>query len=113
MAVDTSDHRPIRDDDLPPEHIVSAAVALFSAIAHPVRLLVLLTLHRRGPTSAGDLQALAGVEQTAMSHQLRILREAHLVRTERHGRRVIYDLVDHHIAHIVGDGLAHATEARP
>ena len=102
----------MRDDDLPPEETVSAAVALFSAIAHPVRLLVLLTLHRHGPTSAGELQAVAGVEQTAMSHQLRILREAKLVSTERRGRRVIYDLVDHHIAHIVGDAVAHVTEIR-
>lgn len=107
MAADPNDYRPV------PTETVSATVALFSAIAHPTRLRVLLTLHRRGPTSAGDLQVAVGVEQTAMSHQLRILREAKLVSAKRRGRRVIYDLVDHHIAHIIGDAVAHVTEIHP
>jgi ArsR family transcriptional regulator, nickel/cobalt-responsive transcriptional repressor len=89
---------------------VAAAVALLSAMAHPTRLTVLLALGRSGPQSAGDLQRASGVEQSALSHQLRILREARLVVGERQGRQVIYRLHDHHVAHMVEDALSHVAE---
>ena len=98
---------------LPDEASLKAAVALFDAVAHPTRLLVLLALERRGPLSVTELQELAGIEQSAMSHQLRLLREARLVRDERRGRQVFYSLDDHHVAHIVEDALLHAREAVP
>ena len=89
---------------------IERTVALFSAIAHPARLTALLELSD-GPRSASELQAAAGLSQTAMSHQLRVLRDAHLVTTARDGRRVVYSLADHHVAHIVHDAVAHASEA--
>jgi len=69
-----------------------------------------LALSRHGELCAGDLQALAGIEQSAMSHQLRVLREARMVKGERHGKHVVYELHDHHISHIINDALAHAVE---
>ncbi|MEC9378551.1 MAG: metalloregulator ArsR/SmtB family transcription factor, partial [Candidatus Latescibacterota bacterium] len=62
--------------------------------------------------SAGELQDLTRTEQSALSHQLRVLRDAGLVRTTRDGRKVIYHLQDEHVAHIVEDALIHATEPR-
>ena len=97
---------------LPSPDAVNAAVDLLAAAGHPSRLLVLVALARRGPMSAGELQELAGTEQTAMSHQLRALKRAHLVVSERRGRHMIYQLVDHHVAHIVEDALTHAAETR-
>ena len=70
---------------LPKPAAVANTVTLLSAIAHPTRLVVLLALSRHGPRSVGELQVLAGIEQSAMSHQLRILRDARLVRSERRG----------------------------
>ena len=89
---------------------IEATARLLAVAAHPVRLRVLIALDRRGPLSAGDLQAIAGVEQSAMSHQLHKLRDARLVDVERDGRRMIYRLHDHHVAHIVRDALLHVSE---
>jgi DNA-binding transcriptional ArsR family regulator len=47
-----------------------------------------------------------------MSHQLRTLRDAGLVRSERRGKHVFDELCDHHVAHIVKDAIAHASEPR-
>ena len=95
---------------LPTKRQVERGVALFAALAHPIRLTVLAALSRRGPLPAGALQEIAKVEQSAMSHQLRALRNAQLVESERYGRHVIYRVKDEHVACIVADGLAHAAE---
>lgn len=97
--------------ELPEAPQVRAAVALLGAMAHEIRLQVLVALGRRGPQAVGQLQVLLGVEQSALSHQLRTLREAGLVVGERDGKQVIYRLDDDHVAHVVEDTLAHAAEA--
>ncbi len=84
-------------------------VALFAALAHPVRLRVLLLLDG-GDRTVSELQEATGVEQSALSHQLATLRKARLVLTERDGRHVRYRLADHHVAHIVRDAVLHADE---
>ncbi|MES2644237.1 MAG: metalloregulator ArsR/SmtB family transcription factor [Myxococcota bacterium] len=94
----------------PSDLAVERAVDLLATMAHPARLSVLSWLHRRGPTSVGELVEALGVEQTAMSHHLRHLREARLVETERQGKRVVYRLVDDHVGCIVEDALRHADE---
>src|SRR5262245_38747584 len=83
------------------------AAALLAVMGHPARLGVLLALHREGPLSAGALQLRAGLEASALSHQLRILRDAHLVRVVPQGRHRIYALDDPHVARLVEDALAH------
>lgn len=96
---------------LPVQAEVDAAVVLFAALAHPIRLTALLALTRQGPLTVGELMAVADSEQSAMSHQLRVLRDSRLVVAERDGRRVRYRLHDAHLAHIVEDAVAHASEA--
>lgn len=96
---------------LPPAAHVAAAARLLAAMAHPARLLTLLALSRRDGLTVGDLQAITGLEQSALSHQLRVLREARLVAAARRGRSRVYSLADHHVAHIVGDAVLHASEA--
>ena len=99
-----------RDTTRPSAAVLRRTVAIFSAVAHPTRLAVLHALVQEGGLSVGELQAIAGSEQTALSHQLRVLREANLVRTTRSGRRMIYELKDDHVAHLVEDALTHAEE---
>ena len=81
---------------------------LLSAMAHPVRVAALLHLEEHGPTDVSDLVEVLGVEQSALSHQLRVLRKAGLVVATAEGRRRLYRVADHHVAHIVRDAAAHA-----
>lgn len=96
--------------ELPSSAELLATERLLTAAAHPARLLVLIALRRRGPLSAGTLQQLAGLEQSAMSHQLRLLRDANLITAERQGKHVIYALSDDCVARLVEDAVAHARE---
>ena len=86
------------------------AVDLLSCMAHPVRLAVLLRLHREGPAKVKALMAELDVEQSALSHHLRHLRTARLVVGDREGRSVVYRLHDEHVGCIVEDAVQHATE---
>jgi DNA-binding transcriptional ArsR family regulator len=66
------------------------ADAMF-ALSAPSRVQILDCL-LDGPLAVGEITALLGMEQSAVSHQLRVLREAALVRVERHGKRRVYAL---------------------
>jgi ArsR family transcriptional regulator len=57
-----------------------------------------------------DLVELVGVSQSALSHQLRLLRDRRLVAVRREGRRLYYRLQDEHIRTLVDMGLSHARE---
>ncbi len=83
---------------------------MFAALAHPARLRIMLELSDHGPLSAGELTKRLKAEQSALSHQLTVLRKAAMVKSEVQGRSRLYSLADHHVAHIVGDALAHARE---
>lgn len=85
--------------------------ALFSALANEGRLRVLVALQQQGPLSVGALVPLSGLEQTALSHQLRALRTAQLVSCERHGKQVVYALADDHVGSILSDAIAHIDHA--
>ncbi|HEY1097519.1 MAG TPA: metalloregulator ArsR/SmtB family transcription factor [Myxococcota bacterium] len=91
-------------DDL----VLARAADFFSALAHDARLKAVVALRRRGPLTVGALVDVCGLEQTALSHQLRVLRTAGLVRTTRRGKHIEYALVDDHVGCIVDDALAHA-----
>jgi DNA-binding transcriptional ArsR family regulator len=66
------------------------ADAMF-ALSAPSRVQILGCL-LDGPLAVGEITALLGMEQSAVSHQLRVLREADLVKAERHGKRRLYML---------------------
>lgn len=95
------------------DHALEVTVHLLSAMAHAARLRMLLALSRGGALSAGDLVVASRLEQSAASHQLKVLREARLVSCQREGKRMIYRLADSHVAQIVEDALAHASEGVP
>ncbi len=61
----------------------------------------------------GDLAALVGLSESAVSHQLRLLRSVRIVRARRSGRLVLYALDDEHIIGLFEQGLKHVTEAAP
>ncbi len=57
-----------------------------------------------------DIAEILGMEQSAISHQLRLLRSAHLVRARRDGKSAFYSLDDDHVRQIFELGLNHVTE---
>jgi ArsR family transcriptional regulator, nickel/cobalt-responsive transcriptional repressor len=67
------------------------------ALATPSRLLILTEL-RQGPRAVSDLAEAVGMEQSAVSHQLRLLRNLDLVVGTRAGRSIVYSLYDNHVA---------------
>jgi DNA-binding transcriptional ArsR family regulator len=76
------------------------------ALSAPSRVLI-MGLLLGGPCSVSDLTEALGMEQSAVSHQLRVLREHHLVRAESAGRRRLYALYDEHVATLLHAGLHH------
>ena len=76
------------------------------ALSTPSRVLILAQLRER-PQSVSELVSVVGMEQSAVSHQLKLLRDSRLVLGERHGRRVIYSLYDHHVAWLIDQAVGH------
>jgi ArsR family transcriptional regulator, nickel/cobalt-responsive transcriptional repressor len=70
------------------------------------RVLILARLRER-PQSVSELVVWVGMEQSAVSHQLKLLRDIGLVVGERRGRRVVYSLADHHVAWLIDQAVGH------
>lgn len=82
-----------------------------SALATSSRVRILARL-REAPTTVGDLAVAVEMEQPAVSHQLRILRDLGLVLGSRSGRHVIYGLYDSHVATLLDEALRHIEHLR-
>jgi DNA-binding transcriptional ArsR family regulator len=90
----------------------AAAVAeTMQALAAPSRLLILARL-RRGPCTVTTLAADVGMSQSAVSHQLRLLRQLSLVTANRHGKTTIYALYDDHVAMLLDEAVYHSEHLR-
>jgi ArsR family transcriptional regulator, lead/cadmium/zinc/bismuth-responsive transcriptional repressor len=81
----------------------------FSALGDPTRVRILDVLSH-GELCVCDLAAVLGVSQSAVSHQLRLLRGIRLVKPRREGRIVFYSLDDQHIISIFKQTLQHVEE---
>jgi len=81
------------------------------ALASPNRLLMLARL-RQGPCGVTELAEAVGMEQPAVSHQLRLLRALRLVIGERSGRSVVYSLYDSHVASLLDEAVYHIEHLR-
>jgi DNA-binding transcriptional ArsR family regulator len=81
------------------------------ALAAPSRVRILSRLGV-GPSSVGELARDVGMEQSAVSQQLRVLRHLGLVVGERDGRRVIYALHDDHVRALLSEAVSHTEHLR-
>jgi ArsR family transcriptional regulator len=88
---------------------LNAAGDLLRALAAPVRIAIVLQL-LESSRCVHDLVDALEVTQPLISQHLRILKAAGVVRGDRHGREVVYSLVDDHLAHIVVDAVDHVEE---
>jgi len=83
---------------------------LFSALSDPTRLKILHALTVGKELCVCDLAVIAGLSVSAVSHQLRLLRDRDLVHARRDGRMVYYSLSDDHVRHLMDTGAVHANE---
>ena len=83
--------------------------AIFSVLSDPTRFRILNALALE-ELCVCDLAEIAGVSQSGVSHQLRLLRERGLVAFRRDGNRAVYRLADDHVRTLLAQGLAHADE---
>ena len=86
--------------------IAEQVAVMMQALATPSRVLILARL-RESPHAVGELAAAVGMELSAVSHQLRLLRQLGLVVGERHGRQIVYALHDSHVADLLDDAAYH------
>jgi DNA-binding transcriptional ArsR family regulator len=81
------------------------------ALSAPSRLRILARLHA-GPASVTEIAQAVGMEASAVSHQLRLLRHLGLVLGQREGRQVVYELHDDHVAELLEQVVGHVDHVR-
>ncbi len=94
---------------MPDEETTSAAADFFKAFSDKTRLRILAALNTR-ELCVCDIAALLSMSQSAISHQLRFLKQARLVKSRKSGKTVYYALCDSHIQTILAQGIAHVQE---
>ncbi len=97
---------------LPGAEAASDLAALFGALGDPTRVRLLAAL-AAGPLCVCDLAAALGMTQSAVSHQLRLLRALGLVRARREGKLVWYALDDDHVRALLAVGAEHIGHRTP
>jgi DNA-binding transcriptional ArsR family regulator len=88
---------------------VAALAETFKVLGDITRVRILDALSRT-ELCVGDIAELLGVTESAVSHQLRLLRGARLVRPRRAGQQIFYTLDDNHIVRLFAQGLEHVQE---
>ncbi|RMF66475.1 MAG: ArsR family transcriptional regulator [Calditrichaeota bacterium] len=81
----------------------------FQVLSDPTRLKIILALNEEELCGC-DLATLLGVSRSAVSHQLRLLRNLRLVKFRREGKIAYYSLDDTHIRDLIGSAMEHLTE---
>lgn len=84
----------------------------FKVYGDSTRLRIIFLLNSR-ELCVCDIAYILGMGQSAVSHQLRILRTANLVKTRRDGKSIFYSLDDEHVSRILLTGLEHIREVHP
>ena len=87
------------------EHIAE----LFKAFGDPTRVAI-LSLLVEGERCVTDITQAVEISQSAISHQLRILKQMHLIKARRDGKNIHYSLADDHVLTILKMGLEHVME---
>ena len=94
---------------LPKPELLYELSELFKIFGDSTRIQI-LSLLLRAELCVGEISSLLNLSPSAISHQLRILRQARLVRYNKVGKEVYYSLDDDHIQKIFDSGLEHITE---
>ena len=93
---------------VPEKETLTHIAELFKGFADPTRVQILCLLLTREELCVSDITQQTEVSQSAVSHQLRLLKEMHLIKSRREGKNMHYSLADDHVKTILQMGLEHA-----
>ena len=96
-------------DTMPDEELLYDLADLFKVFADTTRIKILFALMNH-ELPVGALAEAIGAPQSAVSHQLRQLKQAHLVKFQRDGKSIIYSLSDDHVYTMLAQGMTHICE---
>ena len=96
-------------EHMPQEEILYDLAELFKVFGDTTRVKILCALFE-AEMCVCDISALLGMTQSAISHQLRVLKSAKLIKNRKEGKVVYYSLADDHVKHIFDQGLSHVME---
>lgn len=88
------------------EQTAEQIASLFESLSDPTRVRIISSLVD-GEVNVGDLVRIIGLSKSAISHQLRGLRDKRVVRARKQGRQVFISLDDEHISELIQRGLDH------
>lgn len=83
---------------------------IFKILGDPTRIKMLSLLSSEDEMCVCDIAETLGMGQSAISHQLRVLRDARLVKFRKEGKEAFYSLDDDHVLTLMGQGLEHVRE---
>lgn len=95
--------------ELPGEDTLYDLTELFRIFGDSTRIRILYVLFE-SEMCVCDIAALLGMTQSAISHQLRVLRSSKLVKFRRDGKTLYYSLADEHVCRIISQGMEHVEE---
>lgn len=96
-------------ETMPDEDILFDLAELFKIFGDSTRIKILYALHDE-ELCVGDIAGVLGMNQSAISHQLRVLKQAQLVKFRRDGKAIFYSLADDHVRTIISQGMEHVGE---
>ena len=96
---------------LPEEDVVYNLAELYKVFGDPTRAKILICL-QNADLYVGEIADILGMSNSAVSHQLRVLRSAKLVKARKEGKEVTYSLDDDHVTKILECGLTHVNEEK-
>ena len=98
--------------NMPDEEVLYDLAELFKLFGDSTRIKILYVLNE-SEMCVCDIAQLLGMTQSAISHQLRSLKQCRLVKARRDGKTVFYSLADSHVRTILDQGMEHVAELLP
>ncbi len=95
--------------EMPDEELLYDLAELFKVFGDSTRIKILYVL-LESEMCVCDIAALLNMNQSAISHQLRVLKQSRLVKFRREGKSVMYSLADDHVHTMIAQGLDHVCE---
>ncbi len=96
-------------EHLPDKAVLERIAELFKAFGDPTRVQILSLLQKK-ELCVNEIAEAVELSQSAISHQLRILKQMHLIKYRREGKNILYSQADDHVRTILEMGLEHVLE---
>lgn len=101
----------VMNEKMPPDENIGDLADLFRVFGDPTRMKILFVL-LESEACVGAISGILGMTDSAVSHQLRLLKNNKLVRSRKVGKNVLYSLADDHVRTIVNQGMEHILEEK-